>query len=184
MPVERTVIEWQMTACSREVIRTEVLVKWAMEICGSATAYQRYRYNVETLLNGTRIYLHRPAWKNKGCDFEVWCEEKIIREDGRRQGRPSHNDLISELIAIACARPEYRDATHAAVLRVWRCENVEAVCSDFLPHLLNEEWQLRADRALKIAKWLFIEQDITDWNTSGRRMLLTGFEAALAGTVH
>ena len=179
MPVERTVIEWQLTATTREEIRTEVLVKWALEICGSATAYQRYRYNVETLQNGKRVYLHRPAWKNKGCDFEVWCEEKILRINGKRQGRPSNPDLISELLATAQGNPNCRDATHEAVIKVWRCENVDEVCADFLPHLQNEEWRLRAERALKIAKWLFIEQDITDWNTSGRKMFLSGIETAL-----
>ena len=27
---------------------------------------------------------------------------------------------------------------------------------------------------LKLVKWLFIEQDIRDWNTSGRAMLMNG----------
>jgi hypothetical protein len=43
----------------------------------------------------------------------------------------------------------------------------------------NIELEWRIERALKVAKWLFIEQDITDWNTSGRQMLLNEIQEKL-----
>jgi len=37
----------------------------------------------------------------------------------------------------------------------------------------------RMERARKVAKWLFIAPDITDWNTNGRARLLGGIRKAL-----
>jgi hypothetical protein len=180
MPVERTVTEWRMTETSRQAIRLAVLQQWAQERHGSAERYERYRYNVEQLAGGSWVFLHRPAWKNKGCDFEVRCEPPIVRADGKRQARPAHGDLIAELRSFCDAHPTLHPEILNAIVRVWRCEDVDAVCRSLLPQLSNDEWRLRAERALKIAKWLFIEQDITDWNTSGRAMLMNGITGALA----
>jgi len=179
MPVERIVSTWQLNETSRHAVRLAVLQKWGEEKHGSAERYERYRYNVERLADGTWICLYRPAWKNKGCDFEVRCESAIVRSDGKNQTRPSHGDLIAELRAGRDAHPELKGALLAAVERVWCCENIDAVCSEFLPQLSSDVWRLRAERAIKIAKWLFIEQDITDWNTSGRAMLMHGIREAL-----
>jgi hypothetical protein len=63
---------------------------------------------------------------------------------------------------------------------VWRCENVTTVCQAQAAGIADPELAFRLERALKVAKWLFIEQDITDWNTSGRGMLMGGIRAALA----
>jgi hypothetical protein len=179
MPVERIVSEWRVSATSRQSLRLAVLQKWGEEKHGTAEKYERYRYNVERLSDGTWIHLHRPAWKNKGCDFEVRCETAIIRADGKKQGRPSHDDLIAELIAVCNAHAQHKEAVLKSVERVWHCEEVNAICDELLPQLSTDEWRFRAERALKIAKWLFIEQDITDWNTSGRAMLMHGLRTAL-----
>jgi hypothetical protein len=155
-------------------------LKWAEEECGSSDAFQRYRYNVETLPNGGCIYLHRPAFKNKGCDFVVNCEPPIPRDDGKRYKNPRHEDLIRELRLIADALENGRARILAAVEAVWRCESVTAVCAAQARAIAQPELAFRVERALKVAKWLFIEQDITDWNTSGRAMLMGGIRAALA----
>jgi hypothetical protein len=179
MPVERTIIEWQLEEDAREKLRIAVLMKWAEEGHGRAGAHQRYRYDVETLCNGTRIYLYRPAWKNKGCDFEVRCEDPILRDGGKLQGRPSHADIVTEFCAITETHPQLRQLIRASIERVWNCEDVNVVCTGLLSHLNDDVWRLRAERDLKIVKWLFIEQDITDWNTSGRAMLWQGIGEAL-----
>ena len=51
--------------------------------------------------------------------------------------------------------------------RVWDCEEVNDVVADL--NLFVGD--VRAERALKLAKWLFIEQDVTYWTESGRHML-------------
>lgn len=172
MPVERTIIEWQLEADTREKLRAAVLLKWAEEECGSADAYQRYRYNVEKLSKGDWIYLHRPARLNKGCDFIVNCVPLIPRDDGKQYKNPRQQDLIAELKLISEHITDGHKRILTAVEAVWHCENVKKVCDSLCNSIGDPDWAFRAERALKVAKWLFIEQDITDWNTSGRAMLL------------
>ncbi len=146
---------------------------------GSAIAFQRYQYNVERFSNGGLIYLHRPAFKNKGCDFVVNCDPAIPRDDGRKHKNPRHDDLIGELLLVSNHTTGGRARILAAVSAVWNCEDVAGTCSSLCNDINDYAWKLRAERALKVAKWLFIEQDITDWNTSGRAMLMNGINDAL-----
>jgi hypothetical protein len=141
---------------------------------------QRYRYCVVSLPDGGCIYLHRPGFENKGCDFVVNCEPLIPRDDGKRYKNPRHQDLVRELKLIAGALENGSARILAAVEAVWRCENVTTVCQAQAASIANPDLAFRVERALKVAEWLFIEQDITDWNTSGRGMLMGGIRAALA----
>jgi hypothetical protein len=172
MAVEHTIIEWQLLEDTREKLRVAVLMKWAEEVCGSAKDFQRYRYNVEQLPNGGLVYLHRPTFLNKGCDFLVHCDPAIPRDDGKRFKNPRHVDLSRELKLISEQITDGYDRVLAAVEAVWRCNDVTIVCASLCDGIDNSEWAFRAERALKVAKWLFVEQDITDWNTSGRGMLM------------
>ena len=181
MAVERTIIEWQLLEETRERLRIAVLTKWAEEECGNAIAFKRYRYNVEQLPNGGMVYLHRPAFMNKGCDFVVHCEPAIPRDDGKKYKNPRHQDLTGELKRISEQIQNGNTRILAAVEAVWRCENITTTCASLCGGINNPEWKFRAERVLKVAKWLFIEQDITDWNTSGRGMLMAGIRDALRG---
>jgi len=179
MPVERTIIEWQLEEDTREKLRAAVLMKWAQERCGSAVAFQRYRYNVEKLSKGDWVYLHRPARLNKGCDFIVNCLPLISRDDGRQNKNPRQKDLIAELKLISERIVDGHRRILDAVGAVWHCKDVIKVCDSLCNGIDDPDWAFRAERALKVAKWLFIEQDITDWNTSGRAMLMNGIKATL-----
>jgi hypothetical protein len=179
MPVERTIIEWQMNETTRRETRAAVLQTWANEEPGTANNYRRYRYNVETLADGRRVYLHRPARLNKGCDFEVFCEWGIRNHNNGNPKRPTQNDLVDELGALASLSPVVRTAVLQAIRQVYECANVQNTFVE-AQRSVPIESHLRLERALKLAKWLFIEQDITDWNTSGRAMLMNGIEERLA----
>ena len=179
MPVERKIIEWQLEENTRGELRTAVLLKWAEEECGSADAYQRYRYNVEKLSKGDWVYLHRPARLNKGCDFIVNCVPLIPRDDGKQLKNPRQRDLIAEIKLISKNITDGHKRILAAVEAVWRCEAMTRVCASVCNDNDNPDWAFRTERVLKVAKWLFIEQDITDWNTSGRAMLMKGIREAL-----
>ena len=182
MPVERTILEWHLEEDSREKLRTAVLIKWTEEMCGSADAYQRYRYNVEKLSQGDWVYLHRPARLNKGCDFIVHCMPLIPRDDGKQYKNPRQRDLIAEIELISKNVTNGHKRILTAVEAVWRCEAVTKVCASLCNDIDNPDWAFRAERAPKVAKWLFIEQDITDWNTSGRGMLMEGIRERLSET--
>jgi hypothetical protein len=90
--------------------------------------------------------------------------------------------LVAEIELISENVPDGHKRMLAAVDAVWRCESVTEVCASLCNGIENPDWAFRAERALKVAKWLFIEQDITDWNTSGRAMLMNGIEEALSET--
>lgn len=177
MPVERIIIEWQLTEDTREELRAAVLTKWMQERCGSADTFRRYRYNVEKLPQNGCVYLHRPAFMNKGCDFVVHCDPAIPRDDSKRFKNPRHKDLVDELKLVSQNIENGQKLILDAVEAVWHCEDVTEVCRVLCNSIHISDWAFRAERALKVAKWLFIEQDITDWNTSGRAMLMKGIKA-------
>lgn len=179
MPVERTAIKFELDEGTPESLRFAVLTKWSQEKRGSATAFQRYRYDVETFANGGTIYLHRPAFKNKGCDFVVHCEPQIQRDDGKKIKSPRHSDLIAELVELAKQVPSGQALLLSSIEEVWNCKSVANICKSLHQSFATPELMMRTERALKVAKWLFIEQDITDWNTSGRDMLMNGIRRHL-----
>jgi len=118
--------------------------------------------------------LVRPAALNTNCAFVVLCE------DWRRQKNPRGGNLIRELRLLADALENGRARVLAAVEAVWRCENVTPVCDAQARVIGNPDLAFRLERALKVAKWLFIGQDITDWDTSGRAMLTDAIRRALS----
>lgn len=60
----------------------------------------RYTYYVETLQNGDRVYLRRPANLHNGFDFLVCVENHNYALPGeRRRNNPKHTDLKDDLIA-------------------------------------------------------------------------------------
>jgi hypothetical protein len=58
---------------------------------GKGELTSKYTYFVETLANGKRIFLTRPARLNNGFDFEIRVEGmKFTSAKGRTSNRPSH----------------------------------------------------------------------------------------------
>lgn len=116
---------------------------------------------------------------NKGCDFVVLCDPPILREDGKNFKNPRHKDLIREFKNLSEHNPDYKARLLEDIKAVWQCEDVTEVSSTLCNNIKDSDFVFRCDRALKVAKWLFIEQDITDWNTSGRSMLMNGINLSL-----
>ena len=54
----------------------------------------RFKYFVEKVKDGRKVYLKRPTHLNKGIDFQVWVE----KFDGIEDKRPSHKDIFADLI--------------------------------------------------------------------------------------
>jgi hypothetical protein len=129
----------------------------------------RYKYFVETLKEGNRIYLLRPTFLNKGIDFQVWIE----KFDGDKDKRPSHATIIEDVKAKLKENPTQKKALMAVIERVWNCEDPDKVLSDSPLKFKNG---LSPELVLKALKWLFIEQDITYWNYDGRMMLWRGIQ--------
>jgi len=136
---------------------------------GQIQVVTRYRYFVESLTGGSRIFLLRPTFLNKGIDFQVWVE----RFDGEKDKRPSHAMIHADIRVKLKENFELRESLLAAIERVWNCEQPDSALSG---PILNFKEGLSIEMVLKILKWLFIEQDVTYWNYDGRMMLLRGLK--------
>lgn len=161
-------IEFSLTDSNREALRNKTVLKFLAEKKGYVKDWikhvTRYKYYVETLKDGRRIYLLRPTFLNKGIDFQVWLE----KYDGDKDKKPSHKGIIQDLNLKHKEKPtEYNDLLKA-IDRVWTCEEPDKVLRDYR---FSFSKGLSVEALLKILKWLFIEQDITYWNYDGREML-------------
>ena len=155
---------------SRNAVRMRVVRVLAEETAGdgSGKAASRYTYYVETLADGKRIYLRRPAFLHNGFDFAVCVENmNFSTPPEHKRNRPAHKDIVADLEAkrqkdLALYRELYR-----LMEQVFLCKDVPDEEMLSLPAWVG----YTPDLLLKTLKWLFIEQDIRYWNYSGREML-------------
>lgn len=158
---------------SRNDVRMRVINEFANETPGQGDGEyaSRYTYFVETLADGRRIYLRRPAFMHVGFDFVVKVENSnFAGPNERSRSAPSHQDIILDLETKRTNTPADYAKLYTLIKRVYSCHDV----SD------NELRQpvfptgFSTETIVKILKWLFIEQDIRYWSYSGREMLWTG----------
>ncbi|MCQ2345382.1 MAG: hypothetical protein MJZ82_01270 [Paludibacteraceae bacterium] len=153
---------------SREELRKFMLCTYAVEDCGV-----KVRYYVETLSNGKRIYVERPTFLNKGCDFVLFAEDVIVYHNGNDKA-PSHNDIIEELAEKkrALTSEQYASLSQA-IDRIYNVASYEDA-AQFVKGLPEVGWSY--ELVLKLLRWLFIEQDITYWAGTGREMLMIAIQ--------
>jgi hypothetical protein len=154
-----------ITECTRKGQRRKILDAWFEE-----EEHSRYRYNVETCKDGRKVYLLRPTWKNRGLDFQINLEGF----KSKCQEAPKHDDLTGDLKEKKAESPDHYQILRKAIDDVYGCEEPDDVlikCPD-----LTFNSGLPMDSILKLLKWLFIEQDLTYWNHSGRRMFMEGIK--------
>lgn len=147
----------------RTLLRTHILKQWMAENPNS-----KYRYFVEVLANGNRIYLERPGRLNKGCDFVIFIENHILFGNGNDKP-PKHEFIISDLeVKKSYLTSSQWKLLLNAIEAIYNCEpfNKAIEFCKGLP-LKGETFEL----VLKCLRWLFIEQDITYWSGKGRNML-------------
>lgn len=159
---------------SPEKTRSRVLEIWVLECPGRGRGdeMQCYRYDVEKLSDGSWVYLLRPAGLNKGCDFVVLCENWLRYKNGRDRP-PRHKNMINAVRQFGRKFPRRLRLLLHGIRLVWECRPVKPLLDKFSP---RDNQRLLAERILGAVRWLFIEQDITYWATSGRAMLRRGFE--------
>jgi len=144
-------------------IREYLLNQWIFE-----TPTTKYRYFVETLSNGNRIYLERPGRLNKGCDFVIFIENHILFNNGNDKP-PRHDFIIEDLILKKqnLSAQEFQNLI-LSITDIYNCISV----TNARNHVQNQQCIGESyELVLKVIKWFFIEQDITYWAESGRQML-------------
>lgn len=154
---------------SRKDVRMRVVEAFAEEIpgTGSGDAASKYIYYVETLKDGNRVYLQRPAKLHNGFDFLVCVENTNYSAPGERsRNNPKHDDIGADLIKKKAENPELYKRLYMLLQKVYDCRDIEEV--EYAD--ISFSSGLPVDHILKVMKWLFIEQDIRYWNYSGRNM--------------
>ena len=167
-----TNLAFDIRATDRAAVRAEVFQHWINEQPGSSSVRNTYRYDVEKLSDGSFVYLTRPARLNKGADFVILCQNFIKFKNGNDKP-PKHGDLFDELKPLAARSGAHKKEILTALRRIWDCEDSKQVLSSLKLFKNN----VKAERLLLLAKWHFIEQDVTYWTDSGRHMLRNGFES-------
>lgn len=165
MRIEREVV---IQNRGRREVREELVNLFLSENPGTGTGENcsHYKYFVDTLENGNRVFLKRPARLNKGFDFEVHIEN-VSFSALRRQTMPSHRNIYEDLQNKMRLDPIAFVAVREFITRIYNCEEV----SDEELRAINFNIGHSTEIVLKAIKWLFIEQDITYWNWSGRSKL-------------
>ena len=159
-------IEWSLTGDSRKQLRNDVVKKFLEEKGGywreNVKHVTRFKYFVEKVKDGRKIYLLRPTYLNKGIDFQVWVE----KFDGVEDKKPSHKDIFEDLKIKKKENSKDFPRLIKMIDDVWNCQEPDSVLKKNEEIVFNKG--LPIDMILKILKWLFIEQDITYWNYIGR----------------
>lgn len=142
---------------------------------GTSEEWNYYDYYVETGENGKKIYLHRPAYKNKGMDFEVRVEDYQFRYGKYGNvissgNRPSHSEIWNDVHEKVVENPGDGQKLKELITDIYNCEEPNEALVDSCHFATG----LPLDLLLYTIKWLFIEQDMTYWNQSGREMNYNG----------
>ncbi len=168
-------VQCNLSANTRENIRKELLHLFLQEKSGLDVKEGKstYKYIVERV-NQYVVYLQRPAPLNKGFDFVVCVENMYFKlGGGRRHRNPSHQDITTILRAHKQCFPQEYNKIRELINRIFLCENfnIAEETKDLSPFENCDNKMTPIAVILYCIKWLFIEQDITYWNWSGRKML-------------
>ena len=154
---------------SRKDFRDNLILEFLKEEAGTGKKElsSKYRYYVEILKNDKRIYLSRPTNLNKGMDFTVHLEKTEFRVKGAYKDRPKHQEIIEDLVQKRIENSFEYEKVKKILNKLYNCEfvNEEEYSNIYF------EMGIEIEGILKIVKWLFLEQDVTYWNYSGRVML-------------
>lgn len=126
----------------------------------------RYSYIVKKKDNN-EVFLKRPAQFNNGFDFTLNVTNINFNPSGRSTTRPTHENIIEDLKIKKKTNKRLYKELRIQIDKIYNCQNPDKVIFDFGVGLDSEI-------LLECVKWLFIEQDVTYWNYSGRAMLYNG----------
>ncbi|MEQ9617832.1 MAG: DNA adenine methylase [Deltaproteobacteria bacterium] len=155
---------------TREDIRRRVVELFLNEKPGKKEDYSNYIYFVETLSSGNRIYLKRPANLKKGFDFRISVENiEFSQGIGRRRDYPKHDDVLQDLTSKRSENQVLYSKLFSLIEDLYTCKDLNK--SSYTEIRFSTGYPV--DLLLGVIKWFFIEQDIRDWNYSGRHMFFS-----------
>jgi hypothetical protein len=158
--------------------------KFLLEKPGTGTGLgcSKYQYIVDQSLDGATIYLIRPAGLNNGIDFIIHLSGfnfKTHKSNGHRlpeaqKTNPSYKDIIEILKHFKNEKKNEYRLISENIVRTYKCEDIKYIAKMSKIRIFHKSAQnyISAETICLVIKWLFIEQDLTYWNYSGRAMFL------------
>lgn len=126
-----------------------------------------FRYPVEDLSNGEKLYIHRPGVK-WNFDFKVEIPINCGLEEGR------HDQIALFLRKIKKQNEEELNKLWEMISNLYHCKDND-VDSMLRKNPIVYEKPPKDDILLKVIKWLFIMEDIIYWHYEGRAFLYNFF---------
>ncbi len=169
----------------RKKIRDNIVDLFKSERAGQGKGLDSTRviYCMEKTLNDEIIYLQRPAYLNKGFDFTVNVKKYNFKAPTKKnQNRlthtPRHDSIFHPLNLIKITNVTDFNLMQIAIDKIYYCEEPSILLKENQFQSLNNKYidGVEYETLLKVIKWLFIEQDITYWNFSGRTMFYNGLK--------
>jgi hypothetical protein len=148
----------------RSEIRKEIINLFLEENPGTGKGEftSKYRY-ITKIVDDKEVYLSRPAQFNNGFDFTLNVSNINFNPNGRATTRPTHQNIYDDLELKKETNPNLYVDLKTQIAKIYNCEKPSQVKFEFGVGLNSEI-------LLECIKWLFIEQDVTYWNYSGRAM--------------
>ena len=179
MQIIRTTVD----TSSRVKTRVNLVSLFLKETPGTPNNPTRYSYHVESLPDGDSLFLKRPAFLNKGFDFTVNIQNTVFTTKSKRNGisitrrttQPSHAHILDDLIEKKKESGTKMRKVVGLIKDIYECNEPDWKKVD--PALFKSGHNLHI--ILKSIKWLFIEQDVTYWNWTGRGMFYSKLEETL-----
>lgn len=168
---------FSLISYSREDARRQVTELFLDEHFGTGTGElcSKYEYTVE-VFNNYSVVLKRPTNLNKGFDFIVTIECIYFKQEGKRRHKnPSHPDIAAVLQQVKDNFPsnEY-EKVKTIIWKIFKLESFDLSTVNGITFTDFDGNSHPLEIVLLAIRWLFIEQDITYWNFSGRSMLMNG----------
>lgn len=188
--MSRTSLKKRLKANNRSDIRKEVINWFLNEMPGTGTeaSTSSYEYVVDSF-GYFEIFLKRPAILNKGFDFTINVRsiDSSVPFSFPRQGKkkpiqiPSHNHIVAILESVKKNNKTlYENKIMPIIDKIYNCDAItfvgKTITTFSLAHLNSYKFPIEI--VLLCLKWLFIEQDVTYWNWSGREKLFNKLQTA------
>jgi hypothetical protein len=170
---------------NRKNIRDSIVDLFKSERAGQGKKADstRVMYCMEKTLNDEIIYLQRPAYLNKGFDFTVNVKSYNFKAPTKKNPHrlthtPRHDSIFYPLNLLKTANVTDFNLMQVAIDKIYYCEDPSNLLQQNQFLSLNNQYidGTEYETLLKVIKWLFIEQDITYWSFSGRKMFYDGLK--------
>ena len=169
-------IVFSLIANTREDARKKVVRKFLDENpgTGKGSDCSRYEYTVE-YYECYKIVLKRPGTFKKGFDFTVNIRGMYFKKH-KRYENPSFDDIIN---VLECLKRDIPNKYHFIATEINNIFKLKGYNFSKIKNIEFNDYQNNPHPIgiiLLAIKWLFISEDISYWNWSGRNMFMQSLQ--------